>query len=209
MSAKEINMSRLDAAAPITALIYGEGREIDPVMTRLAHHLADTGMRLAGFIQHNAPRTGRRRCDMILEELASGESFGISQDRGPEARGCHLDVGELLRGIALGRAGLATAPDLLIINKFGKIEGEGGGFRPLMAEALDQGIPMLVAVPWRNIDSWRLFAGDMAREVAVTDLDGDPAAILAAIGFSAAAPAGTTRRRSHRRTARPRSSCPD
>ncbi|MGL4525706.1 MAG: DUF2478 domain-containing protein [Aestuariivirga sp.] len=177
-------MSRLVTAAPITAIIYGEGREIDPVMTRIARRLADEGLRLAGFIQHNAPRTGRRRCDMVLEELASGESFGISQDRGPHARGCHLDVSELLRGIALGRAALAGDPDLLLINKFGKTEGEGGGFRPLMAEALELGIPMLVAVPWRNIDSWRLFAGSMAREVAVATLEHETAGLLAAIGFA-------------------------
>jgi nucleoside-triphosphatase THEP1 len=190
-------MTRLVASAPITAILYSDGREVDPVMTRLAAQMGEAGLTLAGFVQRNEPREDRRRCDMVLVELASGVSIGISQDRGPLARGCHLDLGELLRGMELARAALASSPDLMIVNKFGKSEGEGGGFRPLMAEAVMAGVPLLVAVPWRNIDGWRLFAGDLAREIPLEEVTAAPD-MLAQLGFrlggEVSAPASLTPR---------------
>jgi nucleoside-triphosphatase THEP1 len=185
-------MPRLTPAAPITALIYGDGGAMDALMARIAGALAAEGLLLAGFIQRNQPRANRRRCDMVLEDLATGEAIAISEDRGPHARGCHLDTGELLRGMELGRAALAGRPDLLIINKFGKTEGEGGGFRPLMAEAMLQEVPMLLAVPWRNIDGWRVFAGGLACEIPVERVSGHGAALLAALGMSISRDPGRT-----------------
>ena len=64
------------------------------------------------------------------------------------------------------------APRLLIVNKFGKIEADGGGLRGAIAEAVDLGIPVLVGVPARNLDRWRAFAGPLAVE-----LPAEPAAI--------------------------------
>jgi nucleoside-triphosphatase THEP1 len=177
-------MSRLHPRTPITAILYSEGRDIDPLMQRIARLLESRGVRLAGFVQRNQPRPGRRRCDMLLEELASGKTIGISQDRGALARGCHLDVSELLRGMELGRRALSMQPDLLIINKFGKAEGAGGGFRPLIAEALDQAVPVLVAVPWRNIDSWRLFAADFSTAIPIEQLAGNEQQISVALGLA-------------------------
>jgi nucleoside-triphosphatase THEP1 len=104
---------------------------------------------------------------MVLEELAGGDLVPISQYRGPHARGCALDVGQLLAAMQLVRAQICTGPDLVILNKFGKTEGEGGGFRPLIAEVIEAGLPLVIAVPWRNIESWRQFAGPLAREIAL------------------------------------------
>lgn len=176
-------MARLHVKSPMTAILYSEGRDVDPVMARLARTLQACDVRLAGFVQCNLPRAGRRRCDMALQELSSGEIIGISQDRGPEARGCHLDVGELLRGMQLGRQALFHKPDLLLINKFGKTEGEGGGFRPLIAQAFELGVPVLIAVPWRNIDSWRLFSGNSAAEIILETQGLAEMLVCAALGL--------------------------
>lgn len=176
-------MRRLGTSKPMTAVIYGDGEDIDSMMQRIALLLEDDGVSLAGFVQRNAPRSGRRRCDMVLRDLVSGEKFAISEDRGPMARGCHLDVGELLRATEIGRQGLARGAELLIVNKFGKTEGEGGGFRPLIADALFREIPVLTAVPWRNIDAWRHFAEDLSNEVPLASLS-TGTELLAQLGFS-------------------------
>jgi hypothetical protein len=122
-------------------------------------------------LQRDEQRAGRVGCDMILEELSSGETIEISQDRGQHARGCRLDVGELLRAMQLVTAALEAKPDLLILNKFGKTEAEGGGFRDLIIQAVGAAVPVLVAVPYRNLDTWRIFAGELAREVHFDALD--------------------------------------
>jgi Protein of unknown function (DUF2478) len=155
----------------ITALIYTDSAVADSLLRSIALRLMDEGLALAGLVQLNHPRPGRSRCDMVLEELGSGAIVPISQDRGPHARGCALDIGQLLSASAFVRNSMAANPDLVILNKFGKTESEGGGFRPLIAEVVERAIPLLLAVPWRNIESWRIFAGGLATEVPIVEGD--------------------------------------
>ena len=159
-----------DPAFPITALVYTDSDAADRALRDIAIAFIEEGYRLAGLVQINTPRPGRSRCDMMLEELGSGDHLAISQDRGPEARGCALDIGQLLSAMERVRKALAAAPDLVILNKFGKAEAEGGGFRPLIVEAIESGLPLLIGVPWRNIESWRLFSDPYARELTVESL---------------------------------------
>lgn len=161
----------------ITALIYTDSAAADLLLRETAIALMEAGQSLAGLVQHNQPRPGRSRCDMVLEELASGDLVPISQDRGPHARGCALDVHQLIDGMQRVRHALTMQPDLVILNKFGKTEGEGGGFRPLIAEVIDADVPLLIAVPWRNIDSWRLFSGELSHDIVMAKGTPDAAAL--------------------------------
>lgn len=156
----------MTADAPlITAFVYGDNALADQALRRIIQEAEAAGLRLAGVVQRDTPRAGRTGCDMTLEEISTGAAIEISQDRGAHARGCRLDLGELTRAIQLVSSALRASPDLLVLNKFGKTEVEGGGFRTLIAEAIGQGVPVLIAVPYRNIDPWRAFAGEMAREI--------------------------------------------
>ena len=176
-------MSRLQPSAPIVAITYGDRQRVASVMDRIASHLESEGYRLAGLVQRDVSRPGRSRCDMFLEDLTTGNTVSISQDRGAGARGCHLDVEALLGAMARARNALATAPDLLAVNKFGKTECEGGGFRPLIAEAVEREVPVLVAVPWGNLDGWRHFAGDLAVEYGLANLPSNAEAACRHLGL--------------------------
>ena len=59
---------------------------------------------------------------------------------------CRLDHQALEDVVALVDQRLDTSTDLLILNKFGKREAEGTGFRQTIAHAIEMGIPVLVAV---------------------------------------------------------------
>jgi hypothetical protein len=61
---------------------------------------------------------------------------------------------------------LENAPQLLVLNKFGKVECDGGGLRDLIASAIDRGIPVVIGVPQRNLAIWREFAGEFAVELS-------------------------------------------
>ena len=76
--------------------------------------------------------------------------------------------------MALTEAGIDAGTRLLIVNKFGKREAEGGGFRPLIAAALERGLPVLVGLGERNAEAFDAFAGDMAET-----LDPSEAALIA------------------------------
>lgn len=151
----------------IAAVVYADGVYPDHAIAEAIAPLRAEGLQLAGALQVEPVARGRHPCDMLLEDLASGEVHAIAEDRGSQARGCRLDVGLLTE---IGETVLQSlhddAPVLLVVNKFGKIEADGGGMRQAIAEAADHGIPVLVGVPARNLDRWRAFVGPLATELA-------------------------------------------
>jgi molybdopterin molybdotransferase len=154
--------------SPIVAVVYGAGEEADPVLAELADRLQARGVGIVGLVQRNPEVPGRTRCNMEVEILPNGERLLISEDRGTGASGCRLDPGLLLSALAHARALLDAGADLLILNRFGKLEAEGSGGRDLIAAAVAQAVPVVVAVPWRNIDAFRAFAGEFAFEIPLS-----------------------------------------
>jgi len=134
----------------------------DAFLAGVADRLAAQGLRLAGTVQSNIERPGRRKCDMDLRVLPDGPLVRISEDRGDLARGCILDSGALEQTVFEVQSRLAGA-DLLIVNKFGKREAEGRGLVPVIAEALALGLPVLVGVNGLNLPAFETFAGGLAR----------------------------------------------
>lgn len=138
----------------------------DRVLSLFADRLQADGLRLAGVVQTNTERAGPHHCDMDVQVLPEGPVIRISQSLGEASRGCRLDPAALEQTVALVEGGLETAPDLLILNKFGKHEAEGRGFRPLIAEALARDMPVLLGVNGLNQQAFEEFAGDYAEEIA-------------------------------------------
>ncbi len=64
-------------------------------------------------------------------------------------------------------AELETCPDLLVLNRFGRGESEGRGFRDLIARALEMGVPVLTAVRPTYGGAWAAFGGDLACDLPV------------------------------------------
>lgn len=163
-------MQIIDHDYPITAIVYGDGPEFEAFLKKTTEAMAGQGMRLAGLIQKSRPRDERRKCDIYLTDLATGEVHAVSDDRGPEARGCRLNVDRLLRAGQAAERAISADTDLLVLCKFGKTEAAGGGFRSLVATALGQSVPVLIGVPRANLDAFRAFAGETAREWDMADL---------------------------------------
>jgi len=59
-----------------------------------------------------------------------------------------------------------SSPDLLVFNKFGKAECEGGGLLDLIAGAMERRVAVVIGVPQGNLAAWRSFAGDLAVELS-------------------------------------------
>jgi nucleoside-triphosphatase THEP1 len=147
---------------------------IDATLRDVAAELVRQGRRLAGVVQEPVATGARHRCDMELIELASGWRLPVSQTLGAGSTGCRLDGVAITAVAAMVEADLASrGADLLILNRFGKIEAAGRGFRPLIASALQRGIPVLVGVNDLNRPAFDAFAADLA--VELPDL---PAAVL-------------------------------
>ncbi len=154
--------------------IMSKGRgETDPRLASVARQLMQRGLRLCGTIQVNTERGAGRHCDMDLMFLPNGPALRISQDRGQWASGCRLDAGSLELAVAQVAGALDDGADLVVINKFGKHEAEGRGFRAVIAAALDRNVPVLVGLNPLNREAFDKFSGGLA-----TELDTDLGAIL-------------------------------
>jgi hypothetical protein len=78
---------------PILAIVYSDGLAADRFISDLGYKTCDAGIAVAGIVQHNQFVRDRTKCDMEVEELASGIVLQLSEDRGKEARGCRLNRG--------------------------------------------------------------------------------------------------------------------
>ncbi|SDY06064.1 DUF2478 domain-containing protein [Citreimonas salinaria] len=140
--------------------------DMDLVLERLAGRLASRGMKCCGTVQINTERADAGPCDMDVRVLPDGPVLRISQNLGPSARGCRLDPDALETAVGLVADSLASGVDILIVNKFGKHEADGRGFRDVIAEALAMGVPVLVGANALNREAFQTFSGDTATELA-------------------------------------------
>lgn len=145
-------------------MMAGRG-ETDLLLANVAARLAAEGVRLCGTVQINSECGDDKPCDMDVRVLPEGPVIRISQSLGPGARGCRLDPGALETAIAACERELENA-DALIVNKFGKQEALGRGFRTLIAEAMGREIPVLVGLNGLNREAFEDFTGGAAEAVS-------------------------------------------
>jgi nucleoside-triphosphatase THEP1 len=156
----------------LAALVYGEQAYPDDILKQVVDRCRARGLRLAGVVQHRSREAGHR-CDMLLEDLATGRQASIFAGRGRGAKGCQLDEDAILQVVSQIERELKGNPKLLMLNKFGKVEAEGAGMRDLIAQAVRMGIPVIVGVPAHNLHAWREFAEELSIELHNSrDVDG-------------------------------------
>ncbi|WP_424977073.1 DUF2478 domain-containing protein [Leisingera sp. S232] len=145
----------------------------DRLMSELAEKLQAKGIRLAGIVQTNVECYDKELCDMDVRVLPEGETIRISQSLGAGARGCRLNPEALEQAVGQVSASLQAgeAPQLMIVNKFGKHEADGRGMRAVIGEALALGIPVISGVNKMNVEPFQAFSDGMA-VAAGPDLDG-------------------------------------
>lgn len=146
--------------APLAAIVYASGFPIDDLMAAVADRLKAEAVRLGGVVQHNRGDCASGCAAMVLEDLASGRMFAISEDRGAGATGCRLDAAGLAAAGGAVASALSGPVDLLIINKFGKQEALGQGLRAEIAAGFLSGLPLLTAVREDMLAAWTAFVGE-------------------------------------------------
>lgn len=139
---------------------------VDTTLREVVAILTHQGYRLVGVVQEPMGDADRHRCDMDLIEIVSGQRLAISQNLGTGSKGCRLDPNAIETVATQVEVDLeASLVDLLIINRFGKLEATGRGFCPVIALALQRGIPVLVGVNDLNRPAFEVFAEGLAAEL--------------------------------------------
>ncbi|CUX80102.1 MAG: Protein of unknown function (DUF2478) [Roseibaca calidilacus] len=138
----------------------------DALLAEVADMLTARGVRVRGVVQCNFEYDPARRCHMDLRILGSDHLVRISQERGIHAKGCRLDTQGLAEAVFHVDSGLAAGEtDLVIVNKFGKQECDGEGFRDVIARALLEDIPVLTSCGPGHRAGLLEFSGGLATEL--------------------------------------------
>lgn len=164
----------LVAPPAIGAVRYLPGEAAEAVLDEAVRQLRRRGVRVAGLLQHSLRESDGERCRIVLENLASGKHFFLSQNLGSGSQSCSLDAQVLADATSAVRDAVAGDAQLVVINKFGALEAAGGGFRSEILQVVEAGVPLLTSVADRFVPEWRAFVGELAEE-----LPPNPGAVLA------------------------------
>jgi nucleoside-triphosphatase THEP1 len=171
-------------AAPQAAAVVDDGGiDVDALLAAVVRDIQGSGRSVRGLLM---TRAGGEGCagDMVLVDVASGERYLVSQPLGPGSTSCRADPQGFARASRVLREALDQSPDLVVCNRFGALEAEGGGFAAEMLALMAQAVPLLTAVAQRNRDAWQRFSGGALLLAA------DPVAVHAWIGRVLAVGAG-------------------
>lgn len=160
-----------DLAAPAhlrAAAIVDEGVsgvDVDALLAAVARRQRQAGRRVRGLLMTYPG--GREGCagDMVLVDLDTEAGYLVSQGLGADSTACRADPQGFARASEVLRRAAGEAPDLVICNRFGRLEAEGGGFRAELLELMAHDRPLLTAVAARYLDAWRRFTGGAAAEL--------------------------------------------
>ncbi|KIZ38978.1 MULTISPECIES: DUF2478 domain-containing protein [Rhodopseudomonas] len=149
-----------DSQCDLAALVYEPDQDPDRVLRDFAAALDRQGARAVGLVQFGHREAGSKRLSALL--LHSGEQLPLFQDLGPMATGCRLDTGRLIDAGMQVAGAIDAGADLLIVNRFGRLEREGKGLSYLIDRALSADMPVVIAVPSGRFDDWIKFADGMS-----------------------------------------------
>jgi molybdate transport system ATP-binding protein len=156
---------------PLAAIRFDD-QPVDLLLSEFAARLTRMGVRVGGVVQGRAQ--GAAGCtDLELRSLDGVRRFPLSQRLGPGSQACRLDPGALADCGQMLLEALNGDLDLLVLNRFGKAEDSGHGFRAVIATAIERDIPVLTAVRGRNVEMWARFTAATA-----TLLPPEPAALM-------------------------------
>ncbi|MDC0737875.1 DUF2478 domain-containing protein [Cognatishimia sp. SS12] len=145
----------------------GKG-DLDQILYTFAMAEIAKGAKLAGVVQVNSDREDCALCDMDVQVLPDGPTIRISQFLGRDAKGCRLDPAALEQAVREVETRLSGDTALLVLNKFGKHEAGGRGFRPMIAQAMTLDIPVVCGVNALNLEAFQEFCGGTAELVPPT-----------------------------------------
>lgn len=140
------------------AIVDDRAVNVDALLASIARDLQRRGLRVHGLLMTRETAHGCAG-DMVLVDIAGGDRYLVSQPLGSGSTACRADPQGFARASRVLRDAIAHAPDLIVCNRFGALEAEGGGFAAELLEIMAEGVPLLTAVAQHNQAKWQQFSG--------------------------------------------------
>lgn len=152
-----------EPSVAVAAAILDDGtQDVDALLTQIVQEQQQAGRHVRGLLMTYPD--GREGCaaPMVLVDLVTREEYLVSQPLGSGSTACRADVQGFARASQVMRDALQAAPDLVVSNRFGGLESEGGGFAAELLELMAHGVPVLTVVASRHLQAWHRFTGAAA-----------------------------------------------
>lgn len=149
------------------AVVYRDGEGVDFLIAGVVKALQLEGAVLCGVLQQETAHPGTCCASMYLENISNGARLQLSQELGSGSQGCRLNPHTLAESSGQLLQEMKECPDMLVLNRFGKGEAEGHGFRAVLEKAHQLHIPVLIGVKETYCVAWDDFAGDFSHTLKV------------------------------------------
>ena len=149
----------------LAALIFKDNEAVNGIVSDFAAGLKSRGHRIAGMIQAVDVAQPCDCREVFLRDVETGEAISILQDLGSGSQSCRIDTAALAEAAHRVARALASAPELLFVNRFGKLEADGLGLYAEIGAAAAAGIPTLVCVSVKFVGPWRRFTMGLDEEL--------------------------------------------
>jgi hypothetical protein len=149
-----------DAQCDFAAVAYGTDDDPDRLLLGFAADLRRVGLRPAGIVQLRPHQRDDDRLDAVI--LSNQQAVSLGHDRACGHHQCQLDPGGIADITYAITAAIRDGADVVIINRFGKLEAEGRGLIDLIEEAVAADIPVLIAVPEHRFAAWIKYCSGMS-----------------------------------------------
>jgi uncharacterized protein (DUF4213/DUF364 family)/nucleoside-triphosphatase THEP1 len=149
--------------AKLAGVLYGENSQPRSLLRDYATAMQARGWRVGGLVQEEVRDENGRRLSIDAIDVASGDRFPINRPKVDlDDKNCSLDTSALTDSSTALRRAVTQGCDLLVVEKFGDQERDGGGLMDDIFAAVAAGIPVMVSVPAYAVDQWNEVCGGLS-----------------------------------------------
>jgi nucleoside-triphosphatase THEP1 len=155
-----------DAQCDFAAVVYGVKDNPDRLLLDFTEDLRRSGVRTAGLVQLDSWTSPSDDRPVRTVVLSTREIIPVAHERNLAATKCGLDCRKLASIAKMIEAAIQEGADLVVINRFGKLEATGKGLIELIQRAADADIPVLIAMPEHRFAGWIKYSAGMSVRLA-------------------------------------------
>ncbi|MFO1150546.1 MAG: DUF2478 domain-containing protein [Alsobacter sp.] len=147
-----------DADSEIVALVYEPGQRPDFLLAAFAGEQRRRGLRVVGLVQTRGLVGSRPIPGLVMLDTGAWRAIDHARRGDDSCRPAEEAFATAAESLARS---VAAGADLVIVNRFGRLEAEGRGFWPVIEAAHRCDTPLVVAVPRANLTAWLDWSGGM------------------------------------------------
>jgi hypothetical protein len=151
----------MDRAVKTIAAVQGASNAVVQDIFRVLVTRWQSSARIAGVLEESHGQDNQVCGAGYLRSIASGAGCAMFQDLGRGSTACRIDpAGVLLAGEAV-RRDIDAGCDLVLLNRFAKLEAERQGLMSAFAAAVEAEVPVLTSVSPAFQEAWERFASPL------------------------------------------------